>query len=81
MTDVSLPCIYTLITLLNMVIMIRLSDLSQGKAYLSKLLNVFVQFEHYIFVRGEMEDDRCYPYHHPRIVGIIGCSCCINIML
>ena len=48
MTDVSLLCIYTLITLLNMVIMIRHSDPSQGKAYLSKLLNVFVQIEQYI---------------------------------
>ena len=58
MTDVSLPCIYTLITLLNMVIMIRHSDPSQGKAYLSKLQNLSVQFEQYIciYLRLRMAD-------------------------
>ena len=54
MTDVSLLCIYTLITLLNMVIMIRHYDPSQGKAYVLKLTKNLND----IFVRGEMEDDR-----------------------
>ena len=43
MTDVSLPSIYTLITFLSMVIMIRHPNHSKGKTYLLKLTNIFVK--------------------------------------